>query len=166
MDAVRWRVAIFCLPLVLGSLACSGDDPVEPEPLVDAEDVAYAPELGVDLGAMTRLDSGVFLKDLLVPEDQEAPGIQVFDFLWVTYSGWLSDGTQFADEQATGRFRIGAGEVISGWDLGLIGTRQGGTRRLVIPPAHAYGILGSGTLIPPNAVLVFEWQVDSIAPPS
>ncbi len=49
--------------------------------------------------------------------------------------------------------------MISGWDLGLLGMRVGGTRTLVIPPHLAYGSQGAGGVIPPNAVLVFEIEL-------
>lgn len=151
------------LALVIALLpSCSGDDPVEPEPLVGAEDVTFAAELGVDLGRMTRLESGVYVEDLDGPGDPDAAEVRPLFFVWVRYDGWLSDGTQVADGAQIADEQIGAGNFISGWDLGLIGAKQGGTRRLVIPPARAYGHQGSGTLIPPNAVLVFDIQIDSV----
>ncbi|CAN5921839.1 FKBP-type peptidyl-prolyl cis-trans isomerase [soil metagenome] len=53
------------------------------------------------------------------------------------------------------RFRLGAGEVIVGWDQGVAGMRVGGRRRLTIPPALAYGSRGAGNVIAPNETLVF-----------
>lgn len=80
------------------------------------------------------------------------------DCLAVKYYGTLaSDGTHFDDNftQTTGfAFRLGTGGVIPGWDQGLVGLKEGGTRRLVIPAALAYGETGQGS-IPPNADLVF-----------
>jgi FKBP-type peptidyl-prolyl cis-trans isomerase FkpA len=87
--------------------------------------------------------------------------------LTVNYTGWLYDpgqadgkGRQF--DSSVGRqpfaFRLGAGTVIRGWDQGLVGTRVGGQRRLVIPPELAYGAQGSGP-IPPNATLVFDVEL-------
>ncbi len=164
MNFVGRRMGGLGLALLVGSAACSGDDPVEPVPLVEVEDVTFAPELGVDLNQMTRLESGVYIQDLVVPEDPEAEDVRPLFYVWVTYSGWLSDGTQFASDEEFPDLRIGAGEVISGWDLGLIGTRLGGTRRLVIPPARGYGSAGAA-VIPPNSVLVFDVTIDSIGPP-
>ena len=82
------------------------------------------------------------------------------DTLNVRYTGWLYDpgapenkGRQF--DSGTFEFVLGAGQVIPGWDQGLVGMRVGGLRRLVIPPDLAYGDRGQGS-IPPNATLLFE----------
>ena len=79
----------------------------------------------------------------------------------VVYTGWLYDsskadgkGTQFDSNSYT--FTLGTGQVIRGWDQGVVGMRVGGQRRLVIPPDLAYGSAGSGGVIPPNATLVFD----------
>jgi FKBP-type peptidyl-prolyl cis-trans isomerase FkpA len=81
----------------------------------------------------------------------------------VAYTGWLYDparpeskGTQF--ESGTYGFTLGTGNVIRGWDLGLVGMRVGGRRRLTIPPELAYGSSGQGP-IPPNASLVFDVEL-------
>ena len=95
------------------------------------------------------------------------------DTLTVTYTGWLFDdsrpddkGLQF-ETNAGGTplsFTLGAGQVISGWDQGLVGVQPGGIRRLVIPPALAYGPVRNGP-IPPNSTLIFEVEVATVAPP-
>jgi FKBP-type peptidyl-prolyl cis-trans isomerase len=51
---------------------------------------------------------------------------------------------------------VGQGSVIEGWEIGLIGMRAGGTRRLIIPPEEGYGEKGAGGVIPPDATLYFE----------
>ena len=90
--------------------------------------------------------------------------------LTVNYTGWLYSamapnfrGTQF--DTSAGRspfqFRLGTGQVIAGWDQGLVGMKVGGTRTLVIPSSLGYGSAGAGTSIPPNAALVFT--VDLLA---
>lgn len=86
----------------------------------------------------------------------------------VSYTGWLYDpaklenkGTQF-DSGASFMFTLGSGQVITGWDQGVPGMRIGGQRRLVLPPALAYGSRGSGSAIPPNATLVFDVKLLSI----
>ncbi len=84
----------------------------------------------------------------------------------VHYTGWLHDaskpdgrGRKFDSSKDRGqpfRFDLGAGMVIRGWDEGVQGMREGGTRVLVIPPELGYGARGAGGVIPPNATLVFE----------
>jgi FKBP-type peptidyl-prolyl cis-trans isomerase FkpA len=86
--------------------------------------------------------------------------------VFVNYTGWLYDaskpdnkGTQFDSSLTPGRgpfdFVLGAGQVIKGWDQGVVGMKVGGSRRLIIPPDLGYGPSGSGP-IPPNATLVFD----------
>ena len=74
---------------------------------------------------------------------------------------------QFDSSYDRGRplsFRVGAGEVIKGWDMGIAGgdgippMKAGSRRRLVIPPQLGYGARGAGGVIPPNATLVFDVQ--------
>lgn len=90
--------------------------------------------------------------------------------LTVQYSGWFFDasksdskGVQF--DSSTGRepfvFTLGAGQVIAGWDQGLVGMRVGGLRRLIIPPSLAYGDTRRGS-IPPNATLLFEVELTAV----
>ena len=91
----------------------------------------------------------------------------------VFYTGWLYDaskpdqkGLRF-DGNVGGTaftFRLGIGQVIEGWDQGLIGIQVGGIRRLVVPPSLAYGSVRSGP-IPPNSTLIFEVEVTAITVP-
>uniref|UniRef100_A0A7S2CHK9 peptidylprolyl isomerase n=1 Tax=Haptolina brevifila TaxID=156173 RepID=A0A7S2CHK9_9EUKA len=75
----------------------------------------------------------------------------------VKYRGTLTNGKQF--DEGTINFRLGGGEVIRGWDLGVAGMKVGGKRSLRIPPHLAYGKKGVPPTIPPNATLLFDVQL-------
>jgi peptidylprolyl isomerase len=81
--------------------------------------------------------------------------------LRVHYVGKLTNGSTF--DTSVGRqpftFTLGGGQVIKGWDEGLVGMKVGGKRRLVIPPDLGYGASGVPPTIPPNATLVFEIEL-------
>ena len=77
----------------------------------------------------------------------------------VDYTGWLTNGKKFDSSIPTGKpfdFRLGAGEVIKGWDIGVAGMKVGGKRQLRIPPDLAYGAQGYPPVIPANSTLIFD----------
>lgn len=81
------------------------------------------------------------------------------------YRGTLEDGKQFDASYERNQpfdFRLGAGQVIAGWDQGLTGMCVGEKRKLTIPPELGYGSRGAGGVIPPNAVLIFETELLAI----
>ena len=104
---------------------------------------------------MITTASGLQYEDTVVGSGAEAfsgKGVEVH------YTGTLADGTKFDsshDRKKPFSFRLGARQVIAGWDEGVAGMKVGGTRKLVIPPNLGYGAQGAGGVIPPNAQLTF-----------
>jgi FKBP-type peptidyl-prolyl cis-trans isomerase len=106
--------------------------------------------------------SELIIEDLTVGNGATASAGQ---YVSVHYTGWLTNGQKFdssVDRNDPFEFRLGAGQVIPGWDQGVAGMQVGGKRKLTIPPNLAYGTRGAGGVIPPNATLVFEVELLAI----
>lgn len=108
--------------------------------------------------------------DVLVADTVKGTGdaVEPGDKVAMLYKGWLTNGTMFDQSRADTNgqlkpfvFTIGAGEVIRGWDNGIVGMKQGGKRRLIVPPAVGYGATGQGS-IPGNSVLIFDVELVAI----
>lgn len=93
------------------------------------------------------------------------PAVKVGDTILIHYVGTLQDGTKFdssRDRNQPFQTKIGVGQVIQGWDEGVVGMQVGGKRILTIPPDLGYGAQGAGGVIPPNATLIFEVELIQI----
>lgn len=123
-------------------------------------------------------DTAAFLKRMKAtyPEAREiksgllylpvSPGqgeaVKAGDRVSVHYTGRLESGKQFDSSLDRGRpirFSVGRGEVIKGWDLGIVGMKKGEKRRLLIPYPLAYGVNGYPGVIPPKAALIFDVEL-------
>ncbi|XP_011181873.2 39 kDa FK506-binding nuclear protein [Zeugodacus cucurbitae] len=113
-------------------------------------------------GGERVITGGVKIEDIRVgngPEAKSGKRAQVF------YEGRLKSNNKVFDSLKTGagfKFGLGRGEVIKGWDVGVVGMKVGGKRRITCPPHMAYGARGSPPTIPPNSTLVFEVELKGV----
>lgn len=118
-----------------------------------------AAQTEVDPADYLTTDSGLQYYDIVVGEG-DTP--QVGQTVVVHYSGWLEDGTKFDSSVDRGQpfeFVLGTGGVIAGWDEGVATMQVGGKRQLRVPASLAYGEVGAGGVIPPNATLIFDVEL-------
>jgi peptidylprolyl isomerase len=109
-------------------------------------------------GATPTTAENVKIEDI---EEGTGPEVKNGDTVVIHYTGTLSDGTKFDSSVDRGEpfeTKIGVGEVIKGWDLGVVGMKVGGKRKLTIPPSLGYGAQGVGN-IPPNSILIFDVEL-------
>jgi FKBP-type peptidyl-prolyl cis-trans isomerase len=126
-------------PAPTGAPAESGPPPVSGEPTVTADGLQI---IEVEAGTGAEAQNGQTVS--------------------VDYTGWLADGTKFDSSLDRGQpitFTLGGGQIIPGFDEGVVGMKVGETRRLIIPPDLAYGAQGRSPVIPPNAELTFDVQL-------
>ena len=130
-------------------------------PVANAEDLESKPKIEKPKGSPP---TGLVVKDLV---KGKGPAAKTGDMLSVQYVGVLfSTGKQLDASWDRGKeptgLSLGGGQVIPGWDQGLVGIKQGGRRQLVIPPELAYGAQGDPPDVPPNETLVFVIDADSV----
>ena len=103
-----------------------------------------------------NMSGELIIEDIMVGQGAEAVK---YSIITVNYTGWLEDGTKFDSSLNPGReplrFTLGAGQMIQGFDQGIVGMKVGGKRKLTIPPNLGYGSQDKG-IIPPNSTLIFE----------
>ena len=110
------------------------------------------------LFAGTAQAAGLKVEDIKIGTGQEAATGMTVE---VHYTGWLTNGDKFDSSLDRGRpfsFGLGLRQVIKGWDQGVVGMKEGGKRRLTIPPELGYGSREMGP-IPANSTLVFEVEL-------
>lgn len=114
----------------------------------------------------TKKDVPMDVAELKIEDTVEGTGsaVKSGDTISIHYTGTLLDGTQFDSSIGKAPFetQIGVGRVIEGWDKGVVGMKVGGKRKLTIPSSMGYGSRGAGSVIPPNAGLIFEVELMGI----
>ncbi len=152
-------IARACAPFTL-ILSVAGCAPASPPPAAAASSPSRQEAAPALVSTELKAGSGDAIKNGQTAE--------------VNYTGWLFEehasdhkGKKFDSSYDAGRpfvFKVGAGDVIRGWDEGVAGMRVGGARRLVVPPELGYGNQGAGGVIPPGATLVFDIELLAIRP--
>ncbi|MBM3340267.1 MAG: FKBP-type peptidyl-prolyl cis-trans isomerase [Betaproteobacteria bacterium] len=116
--------------------------------------------------AFNTTPSGLQIEEILVGEGEIAQnGSQVLAHytLWLDVNGEAGEKIDSSHDRGEPfSFPLGAGHVIKGWDEGVVGMRVGGKRRLRVPASLGYGARGAGGVIPPNATLLFEIELQGI----
>ncbi len=137
----------------------------------DTNQAATSAALTAQATTTTNMNEPTTLPDGLIIQDEQigtGPAAKAGDQLEMNYVGTLEDGTKFDssyDRNQPLPFTLGVGQVIKGWDEGVVGMKVGGKRKLIIPPALGYGnqaVPTSTGTIPANSTLIFEIELVSI----
>ena len=145
-------------------------DPNDPNPRLFAmapdqsEEIAQASAADLLGGEIVASKETITPSGLKITELVEGTGAEAKsgDLVSVNYRGTLTNGREFDSSYRRNQaftFPLGGGRVIRGWDEGVVGMKEGGKRRLVIPPDLAYGSRGAGGVIGPNETLIFEIEL-------
>ena len=165
---MRISFILVCVLIAVGTSACNerGDEPTE----MDASDESIKEQTMSDeslaAGEVLEIAPGLSAEIIQKGHGRAA---EAGDFVEVHYTGWLYDeqaegtrGRKFDSTVDRGErfsFRLGAGQVIKGWDQGVAGMLIGEKRLLTIAPEMGYGSRGAGNVIPPDATLMFEVEL-------
>lgn len=145
-------------PVVTALATASCSAPIAPvnTAVTDPALATYAKKLNIDISTFRKTESGLYVKDVPVGWGTAADSGNTVS---VDYVGYYTNGVIFDSNRNAGNntysFTLGEKKVIAAWEEGVRGMRVGGKRRLVVPPALGYGVIGNGN-IPPNTILVFD----------
>lgn len=138
--------------------ACASGGGVAAGPAQEPEDAVYADDLEVDFAKMERTSGGLWIEVVMQGVGRQAVrGREAV----IHFVGFLPDGT-IIDSSLSGdpyAFELGSGDVIRGWNEGIVGMKVGERRRLVVRPSLGYGGRGKPPAVPPNSILVFDIQL-------
>lgn len=152
------RALILAFLLLLGA-ACGDDSPPAAETTESGDEGGGSD--GCEEGATVEMDSGLEYEELECGDgDEVARG----DVISVHYTGTLEDGTEFDSSRGGDpvSFALESGSLIEGWVEGIPGMKEGGRRKLTIPPELGYGEAGYPPTIPPDSTLIFDVEIVAI----
>jgi peptidylprolyl isomerase len=155
--------AMLAVVLSIGTMTLTFSAPTTNAPSAPP---APASEIDKETGKpIVTTPSGLQYVDLVVGK---GAAVKTGDHIFVNYVGTLVDGTKFDSSYDRGQpfdFIVGIGQVIKGWDEGLLTMNVGGKRKLIIPSRLGYGMEGQGDVIPANATLIFKVELVSVGNP-
>jgi FKBP-type peptidyl-prolyl cis-trans isomerase len=164
----------FTTPIGVGQLITGWDEGLIGMKEGGTRSLVIPPELGygdadipgIPAGSTLMFDveliivkDGLKVEDIVIGSGNE---VQVGDRISIDYTGTLLDGSKFdssVDRGVPFQTRIGVGQLIQGWDIGIIGMKKGGKRKLTIPSELGYGERGAGAKIPGGATLLFDVEL-------
>jgi peptidylprolyl isomerase len=158
MEDGMTRTTTVLLAAGLFLVGCAGNKPVAQLAPTPAAQAAVTPAPTAVPAAEAPLGTLKITDQALGTGSEAVSGKRVT----VNYEGRLITGRKFDSSYDRGQpfsFVLGAGQVIAGWEQGILGMKVGGKRQLVIPPHLGYGATGAGGVIPPNATLVFDVEL-------
>jgi FKBP-type peptidyl-prolyl cis-trans isomerase FkpA len=148
--------------LLVAALSACGDDPMRVE-LQVIEEVEFAPSLGIDLAAFTKLPSGVYIQDVVVGTGAAAEDGVVVEF---SYARYFTHGQR--TQTGSMGFTLGDHDsAIVGLHEGIRGMRAGGERRIIVPPELAYGeeglVEGARVDVPAGWIVIFDVTLNGVS---
>jgi peptidylprolyl isomerase len=164
----------FTTPIGVGQLIAGWDEGLIGMKEGGTRSLAIPPELGygeadipgIPAGStlmfeveLIKVKDGLKIEEIAVGTDKE---VQIGDKISIHYTGTLLDGSKFdssVDRGVPFQTRIGVGQLIQGWDIGIIGMKKGGKRKLTISSELGYGERGAGAKIPGGATLLFDVEL-------
>ncbi len=163
MDQMTRRGMLGLAAIAVVAAACGDDDGDKKEtakaPATGNSGTVKASATNEGTGQVVTTPSGLKYEDITVGTGAQPQRGQT---VTVHYTGTLTNGTKFDSSRDANKpfsFLFGTGQVIKGWDEGVVTMKIGGQRRLTIPASLGYGASGAGGVIPPNATLIFDVEL-------